>query len=69
MSERKEGNRAKLAAELEARRAKKSVGDDERDEDDVDMRGVGVSIKKSDARKVANDARRKKGEDERTNRR
>jgi len=60
MWERKEANRARFAARQEARKAKK--GDDAGDVEDVDdeMRGEGVSVKKSDAKKVTNDAKKKK---------
>ncbi|KAL3817522.1 hypothetical protein ACHAXA_003695 [Cyclostephanos tholiformis] len=60
MWERKEENRAKLAAKLEARKAKKFVSDDDNNDNDDIMKGVGVSIKKSDAKKVSNDARKQK---------
>ena len=62
MWERKEANRARFAARQEARKAREE-GDafgDVIDDDDDEMRGEGVSVKKSDAKKVTNVAKKKK---------
>ena len=63
MWERKEANRARFAARQEAREAKKggdAAGGVIDDDDDDEMRGEGVSVKKSDAKNVTNDAKKKK---------
>ncbi|KAL3805998.1 hypothetical protein ACHAW5_002355 [Stephanodiscus triporus] len=56
MWEKKEANRAKFATKLEATKATSDVCDEG---DDDEMKGVGISVKKSDAKKVS-DAEKKK---------
>jgi hypothetical protein len=62
MWERKEANRARFAARQEARKAREEgdAAGDVIDDDDDEMRGEGVSVKKSDAKKVTNVAKKKK---------
>jgi hypothetical protein len=57
MWERKEANQARFAARREARKAKGDAGDED---DDDEMKRVGVSVKKSDARRVTNDFKKEK---------
>ena len=56
MWERKEANRVRFAARQEARKAKGDAGDED---DDDEMKGEVVSVKKADAKKVTNDAKKK----------
>lgn len=56
MWERKMQNRAKFAANKEARLRKEKGGDD--DDDDDEFEGIGVSVKKADARKTRSQSKK-----------